>query len=276
MADNFQEWIERAKDIAELSKATDAPGWLARLLRGSKNPPPGQLDWRGEAVEALRENAVQTFANITLTVDQAISILGPDFDWDKLAEPSRTWSNHWLSATSKIAEDDIERRVWWSHLLAAEIQQSGTFSLRTIAIMDVLSPDEAQLFTKLAPYIWLDQSATGLVPVQRRILIMPSDASTLWRPSVNEGLALQSAGLVARQAVGYSTPVDVGEQYSMKLENKVITLAVTKPARILRGPLILTEEGEQISRLMDGNLNQQYLDELLEAWSEFAEVSIVG
>ena len=62
----------------------------------------------------------------------------------------------------------------------------------------------------------------------------------------------------------------------MKLENKVITLAVTKPARILRGPLILTEEGEQISRLMDGNLNQQYLDELLEAWSEFAEVSIVG
>ena len=160
--------------------------------------------------------------------------------------------------------------------MAAEIQQSGTFSLRTIAIMDVLSPDEAQLFSKLAPYIWLDQSATGLVPVQRRILIMPSDASTLWRPSVNEGLALQSAGLVARQAVGYSTPVDVGEQYSMKLENKVITLAVTKPARILRGPLILTEEGEQISRLMDGNLNQQYLDELLEAWSEFAEVSIVG
>ncbi len=276
MADNFQEWIEPAKDITALAKAADAPGWLAKVIRAIKNKPPAQPDWRGEAIQALRENAVETLATVTLTVEQSLLILGPDFDWDSTVEPNGTWSNHWLSAASKVGSDDQERQTWWSRLLAAEIQQPGTFSLRTIAIMDVLSPDEAQLFLKLAPYVWSDQSTTELDRAQRKLLIMPRDSSCLWRPSVNEGLTLQSAGLANRQAIGYSTPVEVGDRYRMGLANHVIGLSGTKLGRIRRGPLILTEAGEQISSLMDVNIIQQYLDELLEEWSEFAEVYLEG
>lgn len=276
MADNYQEWIDRAREFADLAKAVDAQGWLARVLTAIKNKPPDQPDWRGEAIQALRENAVETLATVTLTVEQALMILGPEFDWDGLVEPNRTWSNHWLSAVSKVGVDDQERRTWWSRLLAAEIQQPDTFSLRTIAIMDVLSPNEAQLFSKLAPYVWEDQSATGSNPAQRRLLIMPRDASSLWQPNVNEGLTLQSAGLASRQAIGFGTPVEVGHRYRMRLANHVVALTGTKQGRIRRGPLILTEAGEEISRLTDVDVIQQYLDELLEEWSEFADVYTEG
>ena len=274
MADNFQEWIERAKDMTELAKATGAGGWLSQVLRAIKNKSPDQPDWHSEAIQALRENAVETLANVTLTVEQALLILGSDLDWDRLVEPNQTWSNHWLSAVSKVGVEDQERHKWWSRLLAAEIQLPGTFSLRTIAVMDVLSPSEAQLFSKLAPYLWLDQSATDPALLQRRILVMPPGDSSLWRPDVNEELMLQSAGLVTRQAAGYSTPVDEGGMYRMRLANHVVTLSATKSGRIFRGPMILTEAGEQTSRLMDVHVIPQYLDELLKTWSEFAEVSI--
>ena len=70
-------------------------GCFRRLFDAALNKPPGESgpvsapDWRSEAFQALRDNAVDKLANIPLTVEQAIRILEPDFDWGNLVEPNQ-------------------------------------------------------------------------------------------------------------------------------------------------------------------------------------------
>ena len=267
MVDDLHEWAERAKVIADLAKAADAPGLFGRLFRTWFNKPPGEPDWRGEAVQALRENALEIFANIPLTVEQAIWVLGPNFDWDNLVEPNQTWSNHWLSATAKVGADDQERRTWWARLLAGEIQQPGTYSLRTITVMDVLSPSEAQLFSRLCGYVWVGVA-------RPHPLILPQESSTLWRPNVSESLTLQAAGLLVRQAQGYAGVVKVGTRYRLDQGSTRVEISANRNGRFRAGPLLLTEAGEQVWGLVDAHFQQDYLDEMLEEWRTHGDVSV--
>ena len=273
MVDDLPEWGERAKVIADVARAVDAPGLFRRLFDAALNKPPGESgpvsapDWRSEALQALRDNAVDKLANIPLTVEQAIRILEPDFDWGNLVEPNQTWSSHWLSAASKVGADDQERRTWWARLLAGEIQQPGTYSLRTIGIMDVLSPSEAELFSRLCGYVWVGTA-------RPHPLILPRESSTLWRPDVSESLTLQAAGLIARQAQGFSWPMIAGERYRLNLGSTQVEISVNRNGSFRVGPLLLTEAGEQIWGLVDPRFQHGYLDEMLEEWRTNGDVSV--
>ena len=274
MSEELSEFIVYAKAGADLAKTVDAPGLISRFRSlFSRAPTPGR-DWKSEALELLHENALEKLSNVELTIEQAFLILRNDFDWDAAGDPSQTWINHWISATSNVGAEDQDRRTWWASLLAGEIQQPGSFSLRTISMMDVLSPNEAQLFTNLSRYVWTEYATEIVAPSQLRLVILPRDNSSLWRPSVNEGLQLQAAGLVARQAIGYRTPVADGDTCKFGIGDTVVTLAITQEAAIRRGPIMLTEAGEQICRLTNPGVDQLYFQELLEEWKGFAGVSI--
>ena len=273
MADDLQEWGERAKVIADVARAVDAPGLFRRLFDAALNNPPREPgpvsapDWRSEGLQALRDHAVDKLANIPLTVEQAIRILEPDFDWNNLVEPNQTWSSHWLSAASKVGTDDQERQTWWARLLAGEIQQPGTYSLRTIGIMDVLSPSEAELFSRLCGYVWVGTS-------RPHPLILPPESSTLWQPDVGDGLTLQAAGLIARQAQGFAWVVNAGDRLRLDLGNTRVEISVTRNSEIRIGPLLLTEAGEQVWGLVGAHIQQAYLDEILEEWRTHGDVSV--
>ena len=180
---------------------------LAHLQRRSKEP----KDYRAVGLKVLRDNALQTLTNLDLTLSQALSILGPGFELRDLEAVDSTWQHHWQSGAYRVGADDEERRMWWARLLAGEIQQPGTFSLRTLSVMNTLSTEEAQLFTEVYSYVWLADetpllilpstlahgltdmgaerlSYSGLVkhyPGQRRVII---NARTISREGVDEKL----------------------------------------------------------------------------------------
>ena len=114
----------------------------------------GRARLSGGMLEVLRDNALDTMGSLDLTGEQAIRILSPDFDLAELQAPDPTWQKHWLAGASKVASDDQERQEWWARLLAGELKGPGSYSLRSIAAMDVLSREEAELFTRFAPYFW--------------------------------------------------------------------------------------------------------------------------
>ena len=267
MPDEILESLKYAKEAAQLANAVGTPGLIGKLKSVFSRSSTVERDWKTEALDVLRENALNTLSNVEITVEQAFLILGNDFDWDNLSEPPQTWTNQWISAASKVGANDEERRTWWARLLAGEIQQSGSFSVRTISIMDILSTDEAQLFAKLSSYVWTDYSSG------EPILILPRDDSPLWKPSVNQGLELQAAGVVTRQAAGYSTPLSQDEVYAMRIGTTTVLLTTAQTGQIRRGPLVLTEAGRQIWRLTDFEIDQTYVDALIEEWSAFGEIS---
>ncbi len=112
----------------------------SRIFRRKSDPSPvNQTHHREEAVQAALESAVERISRQELTMEQAFQIVGRVVTFDDLEKLNSTWQGHWSEGASKVGIEDEERRTWWARLLAGEIQQPGTFSLRTMAVMDTLS-----------------------------------------------------------------------------------------------------------------------------------------
>ena len=274
MDPDTQQYIEVAKktlDVAEKS------GLLKKIVswRPSRQQelPAQQVDYRKEALLALQDNAVETLAGLTLTVREAVQILEPDFSFEDLDRVNSTWQNHWSEGASKVGLDDEERRIWWANLLAGEIRQPETYSLRTLAVMDLLSTKEARLFTKLCDYVWNPQNP---------VLILPRETSALWKPSFPDGVLLESASLVKLNGVtgfnwGPTETNAVGKAASATPRSITMVFGGNvylvhgreeKQARLRCGQLALTDVGKEIYRIARPTHPQLYLDEILEEWQQ--------
>ena len=201
----MEQQMERALEMAgtaldvELKHGPIRRAISGLLRRRGKNEPTDLNDFREKAMEAALKNAVETIRVQELTVGQALRILGPEFTLDDLDKVDSTWEKRWSEGASRIGIDDEERRAWWARLLAGEIQQPGTFSLRTLAVMDTLSTKEAQLFTRLCDYVWTHGENDDEIT-----LFLPTDESELWKPSLSEMTLLVNGGLVMLVTTGTS------------------------------------------------------------------------
>ena len=271
MEQDLQQSLETARVGLDVVQKAGLLGRMAsRILhRRSQGESAEPRDYREEALKAALENAVETIRVQELTVEQALQILGPDFSLDDLGRVDPTWQRHWAESTSKVGVDDNERRTWWARLLAGEIQQPGTFSLRTMAVMDALSTREAELFTRLCDYVW---NPTNLA------LILPSEESALWKPTFGEVNAMESAGLIRSTVTGYSIsrsgPPDGALPIGMVFGNSLflITSAEGTKLSIPLGDLHLTDVGVEMYKLTTPNYPGPYRDEIISKWRQSYDV----
>ena len=274
MEQEAQQYLEVARtglDVAHKS------GLLKKMLSLLTSRQPEHLvqpaDYREEALKALRENAVETLGGLALTVGEAAQILEPGFALDDLDKVNSTWQRHWTEGASKVGIDDEDRRTWWARLLAGEIQQPETYSLRTLAVMDTLSTKEAKLFRRLCDYVWNPHQP---------VLILPPDKSSLWKPDFSEGTLLQSISLAVFNAIGNytwgtiaeSTEGKVAQQspsyflMTFKNDSYIVESSESKPVKLRCGKLHLTDIGQEMYRLTTPNYPQSYRDEIVEEWRE--------
>ncbi len=272
MEQDLQQSLETTRAALDVAQKTGLLGRMASWIqhRRSQGESAGPIDYREEALKAALENAVETIRVQEFTVEQALQILGPDFSLDDLGRVDPTWQRHWAESTSKVGVDADERRTWWARLLAGEIQQPGTFSLRTMAVMDTLSTREAELFARLCDYVWNPMDPT---------LIIPSEESTLWKPDFGEMDAMESAGLIRSNGTGYSISPrgapDGATPMGMAFGNSFlqITSAGGTELSIPLGKLHLTYVGVEMYKLTTPNYPVPYRDEIISEWRQSYEVS---
>lgn len=236
----------------------------AKFFRRQPNSPPVErVDYREELVNAALENAVETVRSKDITIAQAIQLVDRVVTFDDFKILNSTWQSHWSEGASKVGIDDEERRIWWARLLAGEIQQPGSFSLRTMAVMDTLSTREARLFAKLCDYVWNQTNPC---------LISPIDGSIEWKPDFAEAALLESIGLVKFNSLsGFNVSArNEAESMWMMFHDKVfqITAPESKSAKLRCGPLLLTDIGQEMYRLTAPNFSETYLNEILEEWKQ--------
>ena len=245
----------------------------ALLRRGGKNEPTDLNDFREKAMEAALNNAVETIRVQELTVGQALRILGPGFTLDDLDKVDSTWEKRWSEGASRIGIDDEERRAWWAKLLAGEIQQPGTFSLRAMAVMDTLSTKEAELFTRLCDYVWNPSNP---------VLIIPTDNSALWKPDFTQETLLESIGLFKFDTLSGFTwgtienKVEGGTTHHLPAMVPMIfdgeAFFVEGPSgkslRLRCGKLFFTDVGKEIYQLTTPNHPRLYRDEIVAEWKK--------
>ena len=249
--------LNAAKTTAQIAEQTGLRGWLAGRFARRRE---AERDYEAEARELLRENALDTLRTLDLTMEQLLRILGQDFQLSDLHEPDPTWSKHWLTGASKVAADDSDRQEWWARLLAGELEQPGAYSLRSMTVMDVLSREEARLFTGIASYVWR-------LGDNELIVITPPDDSSLWTPSIDDALTLQEAGLVSISDIGLVRILNVGQRFRMKYRDTEFVLEPTKDGRFRESNLALTQAGKQIFSLTTPKEIPGYVTEVIAEWS---------
>ena len=272
MEQDLQQSLEATRAVLDVAQKTGLLGRMAsRILhRRSQGEAAEPRDYREEALKAALENAVETIRVQEFTVEKALQILGPDFSLDDLGRVDPTWQRHWAESTSKVGVDDDERRTWWARLLAGEIQHQGTFSLRTMSVMDTLSTREAELFTRLCDYVWNPTNLT---------LILPSEESTLWKPDFGEVDAMESAGLIRSSGTGVVFNVsgvpNGTTRGKMEFGNSLflITLAEAAKLSFRMGNLYLTNVGVEMYKLTTPNYPAPYRDEIISEWRQSCDVS---
>ena len=231
--------------------------------RKSNTRPVKQIDYRAEAAKAALENAVDKIASQELTIDHAFQIVGGVVSFDDLDKLNSTWQSHWSEGASKVGIDDEERRTWWARLLAGEIQQPGTFSLRTIAVMNTLSTDEAQLFTRLCDYVWNPGNP---------VLILPADDSELWKPDFDEATIVDTIGLCKFDSLpGFRmSAIDATKSVGMMFNDRafLISSPTGESVKLRCGLLLLTDVGKEMYRLTTPVRSQSYCDEILAEWRQ--------
>ena len=272
MEQDLQQSLDTTRAVLDMAQKTGLLGRMASWIqhRRSQGESAGPIDYREEALKAALENAVETIRVQELTVEQALQILGPDFSLDDLGRVDPTWQRHWAESTSKVGVDDDERRTWWARLLAGEIQQPGTFSLRTMAVMDTLSTREAELFARLCDYLWNPIKLT---------LILPSKESTLWKPDFREVDTMESAGLIrsnpaASYAIIASDAPNGALPVGMVFGNSLFIVTGAEGAKLsLRaGNLHLTNVGVEMYKLTTPNYPVPYRDEIISEWRQSYDV----
>ena len=256
------EILNAARTTAQIVEQTGLrgllTGWLARRREKERN-------YEAEALELLRDNALDTLRTLDLTTEQLLRILGPGFQLSDLYEPDPTWSKHWLAGVSKVAADDSDRQEWWARLLAGELEQPGTYSLRAMSVMDVLSGEEAELFTRVASYVWR-------IGANEQVVITPPEGSSLWIPSLNDTLTLQETGLASVSDIGLVRSLHIGQRFPMKYREMEFVLEAKKEERLRESTLALTQAGQKIFALTTPKEVPGYVAEIIAEWTTYCNV----
>ena len=212
----------------------------------------------------LRENARDTVESLELTTEAAFHILGPGFESENVLDP--TWQKRWIAGVTNVSADDEERRTWWARLLAGEIQKPGSYSLRTLGIMDNLSPTEAGIFTRLCSCVWRTDLGN--------LFVMTPNAhqGKIWGIATREIDVLAETGLVSRLGPGFQFKFIKDISYPFSYGDLDVLVVPNEDKSLSTSPMELNTAGREVLNLVEIVPDQAYLRQMLVKLKEVGKV----
>jgi Protein of unknown function (DUF2806) len=208
-----------------------------------------------ERVARLEEKRQQNIETITV---QATKELAPPESQETVSEQpvDEDWVAQFLNHCQDVSNEQMQ--TVWARILAGEVTQPGSFSLRTLNLVRNMSKEDANLFTRFCSTVW--NFLTTLHSV------FPDQHEQNERPVVNysELVHLDSLGLIRLEGVGQVNarivnpcPVFYCEQaYIFRVPARPIKQVIDFPV----GNAILTEQGQQLATIAGALPNVRYRD----------------
>lgn len=200
-------------------------------------------------LEARRQRIIESI------VDKAIQQL-PDHVSDE--EVDEDWVFQFFNYCQDVSNEQMQEL--WACLLAGEVAEPGSYSLRTLNIVRMLRQDDATLFELMSNYVWnglyvfhneeMDEllKSRGLYPVRF--------------------LHLQFLGLLI-PATLLGITLGKGDMYETEYFGKVHRLTYRKgPKERLLFAYTLTDSGQELLSLCNSEPDEEYRTALVKSWSD--------
>lgn len=97
----------------------------------------------------LAYQEIERQSNIECIINGTYEILKDDYSVVE-GEVTREWMNRFINAAGDISSDDLKKI--WSKVLAGEVKEPSTFSLRTLECLRNMSCEDAVMFKEVCKY----------------------------------------------------------------------------------------------------------------------------
>lgn len=214
---------------------------------------------------ALQETIKQY--NIECVVDNAYDILEKEEHCS--SEPvDQGWINRFFDSVADVSDEDLQKL--WSKVLAGEILQPKSYSLRTLETLKNLSKYEAELFEKVAP----------LATTMQGGLFLTAETDVLRKYGVyyQDILCLDECGLINSDSmVSYNPKISINDSVAIFTKSKLLLLKGTneRPTKISFGIFGFTQAGKELCSILDCNANESYLCDFAEKIEKSNKGSVI-
>jgi uncharacterized repeat protein (TIGR03899 family) len=166
----------------------------------------------------------------------------------------------WITRFFNLAQDvsNQEMQGIWARILAGEVKQPHTYSMRTLETLKNLSQKEAELFSKVSKI----RLVTGFT------FIMDNNKEKLLEEmfGINYGnvLTLMEADLIsAGQAAAPFSSTSTGSRIYLRMGNKVGVVERTQDGGDLSMNCFpFTNVGTELAELIEAEFNEEYMEEV--------------
>ncbi|XLX41720.1 DUF2806 domain-containing protein [Ectopseudomonas mendocina] len=254
---------EDAKKIAS-GEAIYCGNGQIKLLRSEKEieehsdnriePYIGNVNIRELASSAQTSEAIQKEVNIAKAIIHAEEELAQSEAEATDKEIEKDWLYAWRGHAEKVSSEELQSL--WGRVLAGEVKQPGTFSLRTMDFIKNLTKSEAELIEKVGQFVISDAIFRKLDTSFKEKGIVYSDL-----------LFLQSIGLITGvESSGLSFTLRSASEESyinyILSEEKLIILEDPDPNKVVRiEAYSVTALGKEIFKLAGAKVDLTYLEE---------------
>ncbi len=173
----------------------------------------------------------------------------------------------WTAAFFEHCQDikDEEMQTLWAKILAGEVTHPGSYSLRTLALVKVLSKPDAHLFTRLCACLW--SIANQLVPIVYQSGAMDSAVGL----DFEELTHLDVLGLITFRDFGYSVtfnaPNETRTQIGVAYYGFSYILHLPEGHKDLDvGKVLLSSIGKELAPIAGGTPDHNYREGVLDVW----------
>ena len=194
--------------------------------------------------------------NIESVVDNAYEILEKE-DFCSEEPVEQGWINRFFDSVADVSDEDLQKL--WGKVLAGEIKQPKSYSLRTLETLKNLSEYEAGLFQKVAPYV----IGSG------ENLFLPSKMELLEKYGVTYGeiMSLDECGLINSSGL-VSLNLSTSTEDPIGLHNNSKLLLVysieSNNTKFSIGDFKLTRAGKELFHILNATPNDEYFYDFAE------------
>lgn len=141
--------ISRAKNNPELLIEYQADNHLISNEQLNSNPPIS-IEQASQSIAQYREDIARKNHTdaINIAYNELKNIPEEEISDDSVDED---WIHRWFNSVEFISSDDL--KIIWGKLLAGEIKQPGSYSLRTLEFLKNISIQEAKLVQRIYPFV---------------------------------------------------------------------------------------------------------------------------
>ena len=165
------------------------------------------------------------------------------------------WSTRFFNIAEDISNDDMQ--AIWGRILAGEIKNPKSYSLRTLEILKNLTKKEAETFMKFADFAITSSNTSFILSFEKEKLLKET-----YKLNLNERLLLEELGFLNSTELSFvvKPSKESKENIYFTIGNTIVSLEKppNQPEQNF-SILVFTKIGQELLKLVQSNPNLDYI-----------------